>query len=300
MRAPDSVAAPQPSSKPGPAPRILCWGELLWDLFPDGPQLGGASANVAVHAAQLGAEAWLVTRIGRDPLGVQALSALARQGVHPELVQIDEQYGTGTVNVTFEAGEPQFKIGSEAAWDQLRAEPAALSLLPSIDLVIYGSLAQRSPAAAEELTRLLDARPPSCRALCDLNFRRPLPTRELTALLLEQANLLKLNAAEARILAGLFGVADVPAWLLSHPRLELVALTHGRDGSELFTREQHLTQNAFPCVAPGDAVGAGDAFVAALSVALLGGADLPSALREASHYAMRVASVRGAWGCAEL
>jgi fructokinase len=35
-------------------PAILSCGEVLWDLFPDGPRFGGAPANFACHAARLG------------------------------------------------------------------------------------------------------------------------------------------------------------------------------------------------------------------------------------------------------
>jgi len=51
---------------------IVCWGELLWDLFPSGPALGGAAANVAVNLLRLGATPLLVSRVGRDALGNQA------------------------------------------------------------------------------------------------------------------------------------------------------------------------------------------------------------------------------------
>ncbi|MCE7893681.1 MAG: hypothetical protein DYH12_28955, partial [Sorangiineae bacterium PRO1] len=54
------------------SPRIVAFGELLFDLFPDGPRLGGAAANMAFHAAALGARALLVSRVGDDPLGRRA------------------------------------------------------------------------------------------------------------------------------------------------------------------------------------------------------------------------------------
>ena len=37
------------------APRIIGLGELLWDLMPDGRVAGGAPANFAWHARELGA-----------------------------------------------------------------------------------------------------------------------------------------------------------------------------------------------------------------------------------------------------
>src|SRR5450432_1344717 len=59
-----------------PRPRFIAYGELLWDLFPDGARLGGAAANAAYHAACLGAESLLVSRVGSDELGARAVSEL--------------------------------------------------------------------------------------------------------------------------------------------------------------------------------------------------------------------------------
>jgi fructokinase len=56
---------------------IVIWGEVLWDRFPDGDQLGGAPANVAWHLGQAGGWARLVTRVGDDELGRRALARLA-------------------------------------------------------------------------------------------------------------------------------------------------------------------------------------------------------------------------------
>ena len=56
---------------------FISWGELLWDLFPDGPRLGGAAANLAYHLARLGRPAQLVSRVGNDELGRRAVSELS-------------------------------------------------------------------------------------------------------------------------------------------------------------------------------------------------------------------------------
>ena len=47
-------------------PVIVGIGEVLWDVFPDGEHFGGAPANVAIHAAALGAESYMISaEIGR-------------------------------------------------------------------------------------------------------------------------------------------------------------------------------------------------------------------------------------------
>ena len=54
-------------------PVVVGIGEVLWDLLPAGKQLGGAPANFAFHAGQLGAEAYVVSRVGDDHLGREIL-----------------------------------------------------------------------------------------------------------------------------------------------------------------------------------------------------------------------------------
>lgn len=44
--------------------RVVALGEVLWDLLPEGPRLGGAPANFATHAAQFGLDAQVVSAVG--------------------------------------------------------------------------------------------------------------------------------------------------------------------------------------------------------------------------------------------
>ncbi len=55
---------------------VVGLGEVLWDLLPEGPQLGGAPANFAHHAHALGARATVVTRVGNDAWGRQIVARL--------------------------------------------------------------------------------------------------------------------------------------------------------------------------------------------------------------------------------
>lgn len=54
---------------------IVGLGEALWDVLPNGKKLGGAPANFAYHATQLGYAAIAVSAVGEDPLGDEILAA---------------------------------------------------------------------------------------------------------------------------------------------------------------------------------------------------------------------------------
>ena len=56
--------------------RILSCGEVLWDLFPDGPRFGGAPANFACHAALLGGSVTMLSAVGDDARGREAVEIL--------------------------------------------------------------------------------------------------------------------------------------------------------------------------------------------------------------------------------
>ena len=72
-------------------------GDGLWDLFPDGPRFGGATANFACHTSRLGGEVRMVSGVGKDDRGKDLLAVYRKYGVRTELVQELSDYPTGTV-----------------------------------------------------------------------------------------------------------------------------------------------------------------------------------------------------------
>ena len=86
---------------------ILGIGELLWDLLPEGPRLGGAPANFTVMAGRLGGHAAILSRIGRDDLGRQAVDLLDPLPADTEYLQIDPLHETGRVTVALNEGQAE-------------------------------------------------------------------------------------------------------------------------------------------------------------------------------------------------
>src|SRR4051794_8499059 len=131
-------------------PLILAVGEVLWDLLPGGKQLGGAPANFAFHAAQMGAEARIVSAVGSDLFGREIIARLSEVGIEVGEIAIKEGLATGTVSVSVdEKGQPSYVIHEGVAWDELSVTPGALELARRADAVCFGSLAQRSSKSRE-------------------------------------------------------------------------------------------------------------------------------------------------------
>src|ERR671933_242461 len=82
---------------------IVGLGELIWDMLPEGKQLGGAPTNFAYISRLLGNNAVVASRVGDDDLGREAATRLARMGISKEYLQVDKVHPTGTVRV--EIGE---------------------------------------------------------------------------------------------------------------------------------------------------------------------------------------------------
>src|SRR5262245_23403221 len=115
---------------------IVGLGELLWDLFPDGARFGGAPVNFACHAAALTADVHVVTSVGKDALGREALQALASHGVKTDVVTTCDEAPTGTVQVAVDtAGKATFTFAPDVAWDHLRWSEGLVRLAATCDAV---------------------------------------------------------------------------------------------------------------------------------------------------------------------
>src|SRR6185369_8218891 len=122
-------------------PVIVGVGEVLWDLLPAGPQLGGAPANFAYHAQALGGRARVVTRGGNDRLGQEVLRRLEGRRLRIDGGLSGDQRPTGTVAVSLSGeGVPQFTIHEDVAWDRLTVTEQALQTVRHADAVCFGSL----------------------------------------------------------------------------------------------------------------------------------------------------------------
>lgn len=273
-------------SEPNNRPFVLGVGELLWDLLPAGRQLGGAPANFAYHAHGLGAEALVVSRVGRDPQGREILDRLSTLGLRTDGISTDPAAPTGTVSVALDGrGTPTFTIHENVAWDFIAAGEAVFREAARADAICFGSLAQRHPVSRNAIRAVLRAAPPTALRLFDINLRQHYWSREIIEESLHLADVLKLNDDELPVVAGLFGLTGDEAGqmreLAARFDLQAVALTKGANGSALLVGDS-LVSRPGSKLAIVDTVGAGDSYTAALALGLLSGL-APEAILERAH-----------------
>ena len=284
---------------------ILGIGELLWDLLPEGPRLGGAPANFVVMTGQLGNHSVILSRIGRDDLGRKAVDTLDPLPAETGSLQVDQAHETGRVTVTLESGQPSYTIHQPAAWDFLELTNEWVQLAERADALCFGALAQRSAESRQTIQTLAAQSRSSCVRVFDVNLREPFYSSEVIQESLELATVMKMNDAEVPMVLDLLGLPLHEGWgreqlrrgaerlLAEFPTLELIAITRGSHGSLLVRRDEWNEHPGLP-VKVADTIGAGDAFTAAMTHYLLRGANLATLNEAGNRWGGWVASQKGA------
>lgn len=272
--------------------RIGVFGEVLFDVFPDGSRvLGGAPFNVAWHLQAFGCAPRLVSRVGRDADGDAIVAAMAEWGMDAGEIQSDPARPTGQVIVQLEDGQPTYDILTDQAWDAI---DAAQIHETSYALLYHGSLALRSAQPRRAIREL--RRASNCTVVMDVNLRDPWWDCEDVLALAHEAHWVKLNDAELTALAP--GGTDLEsaarAFRQAHD-LTGIVVTRGARGAFAIAGDGRYAE-----AAPSrntevtDTVGAGDAFAAVLIAGIVHRWPLETTLERAVQFASVVVRQRGA------
>lgn len=274
---------------------IVAIGEALWDVFPDQRRPGGAPCNVAFHAARLGDRGVIITRVGDDADGDELVAFLRERDVDTGFVQRDGTRRTGTVLVTLEVANPRFAITEDVAWDYIAAGDDARALTAGSDAVCVGSLAQRSEASRAAIQQLLSDARGQALVVFDVNLRPPFIDAEVIDATIQVADVVKMSESEVSQLSTLFDKPSLIRWLLESVGVQAVCVTRGEYGASITTLQGTISAPgmAFDTSA-GDAVGAGDAFTAAMAHELVRNSTPRETLEAANRYAALVAAKKGA------
>ncbi len=273
-------------------------GEILWDLLPTGKQPGGAPANFAYTASQLGDCGTVVSRVGADENGAEILKLFKTCGLEINEIQVDREKPTGTVKVNLKNGQPEYKILEPVAWDFLETNDNLRDLAKKCDAVCFGTLAQRNAISRKTIQEFLRSTRSDALRIFDVNLRQQFFSPEILRESLALASVVKLNNEELPKICEMFAVeganeAEQAKNLRGKFDLRLVCLTRGEDGSLLVT-ENEVSENHGVKIEIADTIGAGDAFTAALTHGFLRGWSLDEINGKANHVGAFVASQTGA------
>lgn len=275
---------------------ICCFGEVLWDLLPAGKQMGGAPMNVAAHLQQLGLSSLIISRVGRDDLGNEIMEWLSKNQFPLKWVQTDVHYPTGKVNVDLtDKNRVAYEIVQPAAWDFIEVSDEMIALVSNSSGIVFGSLACRNQVSKVSLLKLLEQAPYK---IFDVNLRPPHYSQDLVALLLQQADMVKMNDEELRLISGWYGLSErddrqVMDYLRSTFNISLFLVTRGANGAMVLHDSGYFESQGYK-VKVADTIGSGDSFLAGFIKMITSGKPIEEALHFACAVGAIVATYHGA------
>lgn len=245
---------------------IVCFGEVLWDVFPTYKKIGGAPLNVALRLNSFDNAVTMISSVGDDALGVDLLKYLEDIGFDKSFIQINKEFKTSKVLVSLdETGSANYSIEFPCAWDNIHLDDKFLDVVKYADAFVFGSLVSRNTVSYNTLLQLLDV---AKFKVFDVNLRPPHYKIAVLFELMQKANFIKFNDDELfEICKELnFNSNDLQKnieFISKETNTEAICVTLGGDGAILFQGKKFYRNNGYR-VKVIDTVGAGDSFLATL------------------------------------
>lgn len=251
--------------------KAVCFGEILYDVFPDRERIGGAPLNVASRLSGLGISTEMISKVGDDEKGEKLISYLESKNIKTKNISKDPNFPTGVVNVKLsESGSATYEIAHPVAWDKIEISKAIKNSVKNADAFIFGSLICRDEVSRKTLFELL---PEAKYRIFDINLRPPYYEKEVLEKLMEQADFIKFNDDELFEIAEMIGskhnsLEQNLHFISEKTNTKTICVTKGRHGAVLLKDGVRYYNSGFK-VKVKDTVGAGDSFLASLIAGLL-------------------------------
>ena len=179
---------------------IVGIGEILWDMLPSGKVIGGAPANFAYHAQELGESSVVVSCVGNDELGREIISSLGSMYMSTEFLYVDNTHPTGVVSANInKEGKPSYFIQEGVAWDHIPTSKQLRELAFKSAAVCYGTAAQRSQLSRMTIQTFVGLMGQDSIRVFDINLRQKFYSQDMIKTSLTLANVLKLNVNELSV-----------------------------------------------------------------------------------------------------
>lgn len=270
--------------------KALVFGEVLWDVFPEYKALGGAPMNFCAHFSKLGGEGYLISAVGDDELGVEALENIKKFGIPDNYIMINKQKPTGYVSVTLDENhQPTYEIVKDVAYDNIMLADTDIKSINdhAFDVLYFGTLAQRNSVSADTLDKITD----NCKfkeIFCDINIRQSFYSKELIVKSFEKSTIIKINRDECDLvkemgIADGNGIEEICADLCDKYNFNVVIVTLDSDGAAAYSSadKKLYTAERQPAT-PVSAVGAGDSFSGCFLYNYIAGVDVKSCIERAN------------------
>lgn len=275
---------------------VCCFGEVLWDIFPNQKKIGGAPLNVAVRLKSFQNSVSVISRIGKDELGNNLKEYINAKGLITKYLQEDKKLKTGDVKVTLDnTGSAKYEIVYPRAWDNIQLTAENIKIVKESSIFVFGSLVCRNSISRNTLLELLKT---SNYNVFDVNLRPPFYDLEVLIQLMKASNFIKFNEEELFEISAYLGfkennLEDSLIYISKKVNTHNICVTKGEDGAVLLYNDQLFYNNGYS-VKVKDTVGAGDSFLATLINYIYKGDNPQNALDKACAMGALVASFDGA------
>ena len=250
---------------------LVCFGEVLWDVFPTHKKIGGAPLNVALRLQSLDNNVSIISRIGNDKKGHKIEAYINKQGLNTENLQLDKSLKTGKVQVMLnEKGSASYEIKYPRAWDKIELTEKSKSITAKADAFVFGSLIARDETSKHTLYELLKL---AKYKIFDVNLRKPYYTIGVLSYLMKQADFIKFNDDEIfeiakKLKPNTNSLEQNIRFIAEYTNTKSICVTKGRHGAILFYNDTFYYNSGYQ-IKVVDTVGAGDSFLATLINKLL-------------------------------
>ncbi|OWW25759.1 carbohydrate kinase [Zobellia sp. OII3] len=250
---------------------IVCFGEVLWDVFPTHEKIGGAPLNVALRLQSLGNQVSIISRIGEDEKGKEIEKSIIEKGINAENLQVDQELNTGIVQVSLsQNGSASYEITFPRAWDNIKIDDKAIKATQGADAFIYGSLVARDKRSKHTLYELLKL---AKYKIFDVNLRAPYYNMEVLGHLMKAADFIKFNDDEILEIGQELGsesnaLEQNISFIAKRTDTKSICVTRGAHGAILYYKDNFYQNKGYP-IEVVDTVGAGDSFLASLTNGLI-------------------------------
>ncbi|MGE5943508.1 MAG: carbohydrate kinase family protein [Flavobacteriales bacterium] len=276
--------------------KITCFGEVLWDIFPNHQKIGGAPLNVALRLHSFGNDVTMISCVGNDELGKKLLKYIEENGLNTEFIQLTNSFETGKVQVTVnDKGSASYTINFPSAWDHILLDTKSIDIVKSSDAFVFGSLVTRNDVSKNTLLELLNH---ANYKIFDLNLRPPHYTKEILIELMNKADFIKFNDDELYEASGYLGskyrsLEQNIRFVSKKTNTNHICVTKGSHGAVLLYNDTFYYNSGY-LIKVIDTVGAGDSFLASLIHGLLNNGNPQEAIDYACAVGALVAQHEGA------
>jgi fructokinase len=263
--------------------RIVAFGEVVWDILPNGKVLGGTPSNLVFRCNSFDEQGFLLSRIGDDDLGKEAIDKLKELNILDENVQMDTEFPTGTVHITFENDyDPRYIVTPDVAFDHIEFSAEALKLVREADCLFYGLLPQRFGISKNTLRELIKESPDSLHFF-DLKLFEHFFNVTVVENLLESSNIVRIKEKEIAFLSKELDLnaenLNVFSTELSQKyKIDMILVTRGQNGVFAFHKKKGAFYDPGYSIDIVDNIGSGMAFSAGFLHYYLNGKPIQQAL----------------------